>query len=170
MRAEAPTWLPAVFTAVWLLSAELYAEEDPVQEDSAERAPTVEEILTTKPSPDDYVKERRCVRPSRIERTEILSERLIVFHVRGGEKLLVQLRQRCPGLRRNAKLLYEKGGQRICEHDTVRAMFELGAGHGQWGPPCSLPAFEPVSAEQVEFLKQELDTRARLPEVPENDS
>jgi hypothetical protein len=128
----------------------------------AAEAPTVDDILTSKPSEEDYGTERRCVRSIAIERTEILSEKLIVFHMkRDDEKLLLQFQQRCPGLRRDVPLLYEKGDtSRICEHDTVQPRLDLGAA-SRWGPKCILPAFESVTAEQIEFLKAELRGKRR---------
>jgi len=149
MLRKAEWRVSAALLALSLLSAwVLHAAED---------QPTVEEILDSPLSEGDYATERRCVRSISIERTEILSEQLIVFHLkRGDEKLLLQFPQRCPGLRRDVPLLYEKGDtSRICEHDTVQARLDLGAA-SRWGPRCILPAFESVTAQQIEYLKAEL--------------
>lgn len=127
---------------------------------SAADAPTVEEILTSTPTDESYERDQKCVHSSAISRTEILSDKLIVLHLRRDQKLLLQFPQRCPGLRRNVTLRYEKGGTRICEHDTVQAMIELGT-VVRWGPRCILPAFEPVTAAQVDYLKAELRSGPR---------
>jgi hypothetical protein len=120
--------------------------------------PSVEDILKSTPREEDYTQARRCVRSSRIERTEILNDRLIVFHMKREENLLLQFPQRCPGLRRDVTLKYEKGGPNICEHDVVQALIDLGATL-RWGPRCILPAFEPVTDAQVEYVKAELRNR-----------
>ena len=127
---------------------------------ASDEQPTAEEILNSKPNEEDYATQRRCVRSISIERTEILSDRLIVFHMkRGEEKLLLQFPQPCPGLRRDVQLLYEKGEtSRICEHDTVQPRLDLGSA-SRWGARCILPAFESVSAQQIEYLKSELRHR-----------
>ena len=86
---------------------------------------------------------------------------------RGDEKLLLQFPQRCPGLRRDVTLLYEKGDtSRICEHDTVQARLDLGVA-SRWGPRCILPAFESVTAQQIEYLKAELRRRPPAEEKPQ---
>jgi hypothetical protein len=157
---------------VALLAASSAARSEEAGKDESDgkdaEQPTVEEILSSKPSEDDYKTERRCVRSTSIERTEILNDRLIVFHLkRGDEKLLLQFPQRCPGLRRDVTLLYEKGDtSRICEHDTVQARLDLGVA-SRWGPRCILPAFESVTAQQIEYLKAELRRRPPAEEKPQ---
>ena len=56
----------------------------------------VAEILA---GPDDtgYGEPKRCIVSGRIDRTQVLSDRMVVFHMRGGEKYVVQFKRRCPG-------------------------------------------------------------------------
>jgi len=116
--------------------------------------PTAEDILNGKAPPIDYSNAEKCLRSELIERTEVLNERYILFHLRGKETWLAQFPNRCPGLSPNAKLIFEKDSPRICEWDSVRVAYDNGIGsEPTLGPRCNLPKFEPLSSEQATMLK-----------------
>ena len=121
----------------------------------------IAEILA---GPDDaaYVEPERCIIARRIDRTEVLSDRVVVFHMRGGEKYVVQFEHRCPGLRRNGLTRQERRSIHLCAHDTIQGLYDISmSGAESWGPRCFLPHFEPVTAEQVTFIKEALKSRRR---------
>jgi len=116
--------------------------------------PTAEDILNGKAPSVDYSQAERCLRSERIDRTEALNDKYLVFHLHGNETWLAQFPVRCPGLAPNVKLMFEKTNQRICAWDTVRVLYDNGFGmEPTLGPRCTLPKFEPVSEEQVAMLK-----------------
>ena len=47
---------------------------------------------------------------------------------------------------------------RICANDTIQGLYDVGFG-GSWGPRCVIPAFEPVTEEQIAFIEETLDSR-----------
>ena len=117
----------------------------------------VAEILA---GPDDtgYGEPERCILSGRIDRTQVLSDRLIVFHLRGGEKYVVQFKRRCPGLRRNGVTRIERRSMQICANDTIQGLHDVGFG-GSWGARCVIPEFEPVTEEQIAFIEEALESR-----------
>lgn len=98
---------------------------------------------------------KQCIARLRIDRTEVLNERFIVFHMRAGKKYLVQFRNRCPGLRRRGVIELESRSFQVCAMDSVRGRYGVGIG-GMWGPRCLIPGFEPVTEAQIEFIEEAL--------------
>ena len=93
---------------------------------------------------------------AKIDRTEPLNDRYIVFHLSGNQLWLAQLKMKCPGMTALSQLSFEKDENRLCEWDSVRTVNEDGIGGLRLGPKCNLPKFEPVSPEQVDMLKQHI--------------
>ena len=118
----------------------------------------IAEILAG-PDDADYSEPERCIMSGRIDRTEVLSDRFIVFHLRGGKKYVVQFKHRCPGLRRNGVTRIERRSARICANDTIQGLFGVGLDDGAWGPRCMIPQFEPVTKEQITFIEETLKAR-----------
>lgn len=122
--------------------------------DADELDATIAEILAG-PAADGADATATCVPRSRIRRTEVLSERHVAFHMRGGAKYLVQFRRRCAGLRRNRPIRVEARSFQLCAMDSIQGSWDLGYG-GTWGPRCLIPGFEPVSPEQLQFIEEAL--------------
>jgi len=134
---------------------------DDASEQKAALDAAIAEILAG-PGDADYVEPERCIIAGRIDRTEVLSNRLIVFHLRGGKKYVAQFKHRCPGLRRNGLTRQERRSIHLCENDTIQGLYDISMGGVEsWGPRCFLPPFEPVTEEQVTFLKEALKSRRR---------
>jgi hypothetical protein len=127
--------------------------------------PSAEDILNGTAGRVDYSKAVKCISSQKIEHTEPLNDRYIVFHLNGKELWLVQLPVRCPGMTATSTLSFEKDQNRLCEWDSVRTVNEDGIGGFRLGPKCNLPKFEPVSVEQVDMLKQHI--RNPGPKPPE---
>jgi len=118
--------------------------------------PKAEEILNGSAPLLDYSQAVKCLKSENIERTEPIGDRYIVFHLRGNETWIAQMRHRCPQMGPYSKLMFVKNNPRICEWDEVRVVRDDGDDEYRLGPPCNLPKFEPVSREQVEMLKQSI--------------
>ena len=118
--------------------------------------PTAEEILSGTAGPIDYSNAVKCIISAKIERTEPLNDRYIVFHLTGDQLWLAQLKMRCPGMSATAQLSFEKDQHRLCAWDSVRVVNSDGIGGFRLGPRCNLPKFEPVSQEQVAMLKEHI--------------
>jgi hypothetical protein len=119
--------------------------------------PTAEDILKGEAGPIDYSQSVKCIASYKIQRTEPLSDRYILFHLDDGSLWLAQLRARCAGVAPDAHLAFEQKNNRLCEWDSVRVLYDdAGPGGVMFGPKCNLPKFDPVSTEQVEMLKEQI--------------
>ena len=142
--------------AILVLGGAGVADEAPEEESDLDSV--IAEILAG-PEESGYSESKRCLVSGRIDRTEVLSERLIAFHLRGGEKYVVQFKHRCRGLRRNGLTRVERRSMHICADDTIQGLYGMGPADGWWGPRCRLPKFEPVTEAQIAFLKEALKSR-----------
>ena len=95
---------------------------------------------------------KRCINLNRIDRTEIVNDRTIVFYLRGGEIYVNRLPHRCPGLRSRDTFMYKNTTNSLCSVDTIRVMDSIG-GTLRPGVGCGLGEFHPVSEITVEQLK-----------------
>jgi len=152
--ATVRTWLGAL-----ALAAAVGVAADAPRVAAEPGTPTFEEIVNGTAPPIDYSQTEKCLRSERIERTEPLSDRFIVFHMRGGALWIAQMRSRCPEMTYDSKLMFEKSNPRICEWDTVRVVHDEGFDGYRYGPRCNLPKFEPVTPQQVDMLKQALTSK-----------
>lgn len=144
----------AAVIAAALLPCGIGAADDAPEREHGTDA-VIAEILAG-PDETDYSEAERCIMAARIDRTEVLSDRFIVFHMRGGEKYVVQFEHRCPGLRRNGPTRLERRSSQICANDTIQGLHDMGFDGGSWGPRCMLPKFEPVTEEQITFIEEAL--------------
>ena len=135
------------------LPGEVAANEEPPSAE-ADLDAVIAEILAG-PAAVDEASAAKCVVRSRIRRTEVLSERHVAFHMRGGKKYLIQFERRCMGLHRHGPIRLESRSMQLCAMDTIQGRFAVGFS-GSWGPRCLIPGFEPVSAEQLEFIEEAL--------------
>lgn len=95
----------------------------------------------------------RCLHLSRLERTEVLNNRQILFETRGGHHYLNTLPHPCPGLRRNSTLLFRTSIDLVCDVDVVTVLDGYGWGMRP-GASCGLGKFEPVDADEVKQLRE----------------
>jgi hypothetical protein len=94
----------------------------------------------------------RCISLNRIDRTEVVNDRTIVFYLRGGDIYVNRLPYRCPGLRSRDTFMYKNTTNSLCNVDTIRVMDSMG-GTLRPGVGCGLGHFHPVSEITVEQLK-----------------
>jgi hypothetical protein len=109
--------------------------------------------------PDESVPSERCINHQRIRSTEVVNERNILFHMRGGEIYRNVLPRRCPGLNRNDSISYRPRTSKLCDLDAVTVLLQTGAGFSQ-GASCGLGKFYPITKAEADALKEEVK-RAR---------
>ncbi|MDH4073173.1 MAG: hypothetical protein OEV41_08730 [Gammaproteobacteria bacterium] len=129
-------YLAAIPLAALLSTAAPLAaqDEEPVEEPSAER----------------------CVSIVRIRSTEIIDDRNVLFHMRGGDIYHNILANRCPGLARENRFSYETSLNRLCQLDWIAVLYSEG-GSFREGPRCGLGLFHPITAEDAEALREGKD-------------
>lgn len=95
----------------------------------------------------------RCITLNRVERTEVIDDRTIIFHMRGGGLFLNHLDRECPGLKREERFMYSPTGNRLCSIDTVTVLEQWAFGLTR-GFTCSLGMFHPISQADLAELKR----------------
>jgi hypothetical protein len=108
--------------------------------------------------PAEYVKKEKCIISSRIKSTEVLNDRLVLFHLYDHRELwLARLPQRCTGLTPRSKLVMDKmNPDRVCQWDGIRTVDQEDTSMPNFGPRCTLPVFEAITPDQVEQLEKEI--------------
>lgn len=97
-----------------------------------------------------------CFNVSRIHNTEVLDNQHILFEIAGGEKYLNTLPQRCGGLNTTSALSYRESIHKLCDLDIVTALESIG-GEYTAGPSCGLGPFSPISDEELNTLRQQIN-------------
>lgn len=103
-----------------------------------------------------------CIPVHRVDRTEVLDNRSIVFHMRGREAFLNQLERDCPGLDRERRFMYEVRSDQLCNVDTISVLEDWGVGVAT-GFTCPLGPFQKVSEDELS------DLRARTQRLSDDD-
>ena len=99
----------------------------------------------------------RCIPLNRVDQTEVIDDRTIIFHMRAGAIYLNHLQRECPGLKREGRFMYSPTGSRLCDIDTVTVLEQWGFGLTR-GFTCSLGPFHPISDLDLEDLRRAEDT------------
>lgn len=148
-----------IFTTAWLCLlvaiSGCAAKGDPAKAPP----PTVEQILSSSLSAEEYGKPERCLQTSEYTRIEVLDKKHLLFEGRGGKYWLNTLRNECPGLRRGAVLQLDLTTARVCNLDTVTAIETRRFYVDRISATCSLNEFVAIPKEQAEFLKKEIRGR-----------
>lgn len=84
-----------------------------------------------------------CIPMSRIDRTRILSNRVIVFEMKGGDSYINILPSVCPGLRPNRPIMYESRQAQLCHVDIIRLLDNSSVDFRPMGS-CALGRFHSV--------------------------
>jgi hypothetical protein len=97
----------------------------------------------------------RCIQTTRIDRTEVIGDQLIVFHMRGRDNIFInRLDRACPGLDRGRPFSYRSTNSRLCNSDSITVLENSAFGLTR-GFTCGLGVFEPSNAEAIALLKGE---------------
>ena len=121
---------------------------------------SAEELLQRTPEPEDYVDEVRCIDSRRVRNSEVLDDQHVALRMRRDEYYLIQFERRCPGLRRGKPIMMEPRASRLCVHDSIRGMYEVGSSVTP-GARCSIPGFQLITKEQLSALKDTIEAERR---------
>lgn len=104
---------------------------------------------------EDYLDRtpENCITTFRIKNTDVIDERTIVFHMRGGDTYVNILDQACPRLEREKRFLQETRSGRLCDVDHIYVLEQFG-GSLQRGATCQLGLFLPITAEEAADLER----------------
>ena len=112
----------------------------------------------------------RCITASRIDRTEVIDARTVVFHMRGRDAYVNRLSYDCPRLVTEKRFSYEVRTNRLCSVDTIFVLERWGSGITR-GMPCGLGEFFPITEEEAELLNADpaemLEDEALIQETSE---
>jgi hypothetical protein len=101
---------------------------------------------------DDFDRTPRdCVATTAIDRTQILDDQTILFHMRGKRVFRNYLPKKCPGLKREGRFMYQTTHAQLCDVDMVTVLEEWG-GRFTPGFTCKLGDFQPITREEAEEL------------------
>lgn len=96
---------------------------------------------------------RRCLPLLRIDRTEIIDDQTIVFHMKGDDIFVNELDRPCNRLEREGRFTYRTSTGQLCSTDRISVLENAGLGGLQEGFSCGLGSFRPVDEAFVEMLK-----------------
>ncbi len=100
----------------------------------------------------------KCIYLRRVDRTEVLSNQSIVFHMQGRKAYVNRLRYRCPGLSRHDTIMFETRSSRLCHLDQVTVLDDIG-GRFMRGARCGLGSFYEIDEETIDLLKGNIEQR-----------
>jgi hypothetical protein len=92
-----------------------------------------------------------CIDTSRIDSTNVVSNNVIDFKMRGGKVYRNTLPISCSGLVFEDRFSYRTSTNRLCNVDTIRILHDFG-GRLEEGAGCGLGKFQPV--EKTEASKE----------------
>ncbi len=113
------------------------------------------EILVDEPEEVEGTED--CVWVRMLRRTEILDDRNILFYMTGDKVYRNFLPRRCPGLSRHEAFSYETRISQLCRADRITVLDSLGFG-GIPGPSCGLGKFYPVTENEIESMREQIET------------
>ena len=151
--------IPFAVAALLCIGSPAFADED-----TRTARDKVEESIIA-----DDLQARQCVSIRRIDRTEIIDDRRIVFHMQGRDIFLNKLPRRCPGLRVSDSFSYRNQTGQLCKVDIITVLDNFGGGLTR-GPSCGLGEFFPITEDDLAVLKNpdlEVDPEATEAEIEE---
>lgn len=95
-----------------------------------------------------------CISLRRIDSTNVVDDRTILFYMRGGDLAYVnELSRDCQRLEREGRFSYESRTGRLCTSDTVTVIESFGA-RLQDGATCPLGQFAPLTRDAADALAE----------------
>jgi hypothetical protein len=98
---------------------------------------------------------RNCIVLANIDRTSVVDDDTILFHMRDGSVYRNDLTTSCPTLGRDP-FMYRVATPQLCEIDVVTTLNDVGFGYMP-GASCSLGEFELIDGEAAQDLLAETD-------------
>jgi hypothetical protein len=106
---------------------------------------------------DDFDREpKRCILAYRIDRTEVINDRTILFHMTGNQIYLNELTEDCRRLDRSKRFSYTLRTNQLCDVDFITVIEGFGSSLRQ-GVSCGLGMFYPITEEEAELLDADPD-------------
>lgn len=96
-----------------------------------------------------------CLQLNRIQNTDIIDNKRIVFQSGMNDYYLNTLPYACHGLKINDSFIYETSINQLCHVDTIKVLDQTGPGISS-GASCGLGYFEPITKDQIKKLKESL--------------
>jgi hypothetical protein len=94
-----------------------------------------------------------CIDLIRIQDSDIIDNRHMLFRMVNGDLYLNTLPHACPGLRKNDPYMLRTSLNRMCDLDIITVLYTNGWGFTP-GASCGLGMFEKVTEEQVEMVRR----------------
>lgn len=106
---------------------------------------------------DEFDREpERCIQAYRIDRTEVINDRTILFHMSGSRIYLNELTRECRRLERSKRFSYTLRTSQLCDVDFITVIEGFGSSLRQ-GVSCGLGMFYPITEEEAELLDADPD-------------
>jgi len=99
-----------------------------------------------------------CITANRIDRTEVIDKRTVLFYMRGGDIYRNQLAYDCPRLVTENRFSYTLRTSQLCSVDAITVLEYWGT-ELRPGVSCGLGQFFPITAEEAEFLDADPDAQ-----------
>jgi hypothetical protein len=141
-----------VFVGVFaaLFSAAVFAQDDNAATDGDTASGQAAAV-------DEFDREpERCIQAYRIDRTEVINDRTILFHMTGSQIYLNELTQECRRLDRSKRFSYTLRTSQLCDVDFITVIEGFGSSLRQ-GVSCGLGMFYPITEEEAELLDADPD-------------
>jgi hypothetical protein len=94
-----------------------------------------------------------CIDLIRIQDSDIIDNRHMLFRMVNGDLYLNTLPHACPGLGKNDPYMLRTSLNRMCDLDIITVLYTNGWGFTP-GASCGLGMFEKVTEEQVEMVRR----------------
>lgn len=95
----------------------------------------------------------RCVDLRRIDHTEIVDDRTILFHMTDRKLYQNRLSHACPGLLRGEPFMYRVRTMQLCDTDVLTVLERWGFGGFTPMEACSLGRFTSIEPAEAEALR-----------------
>lgn len=118
-------------------------------------AGTAAQAQAPAPAEAPAAKTTDCLDLNRIDRTEIIDNKTIVFHMNGRTKWRNDLAYSCPQLKFEDRFLFKTSINRICSVDTITVLSTIGGGFMQ-GPSCGLGTFTQIDDAGYKAMKDKI--------------
>lgn len=101
---------------------------------------------------DAPVRTTDCLDLQRIERTEVIDNKTIIFHMNGKAKWKNEMPFNCPQLKWEDRFLFRSSINKICSVDTITVLSSIGGGF-QPGASCGLGKFTALDDAGYKAIK-----------------
>ena len=95
---------------------------------------------------------RDCISLNRLDDTEVIDDRTILFFLKNDEIYVNRLRNRCHGLGFEESFMYETSTAQLCNLDLITVLRDMGFGFSR-GASCGLTTFHRISEADAESLQ-----------------